>query len=182
MQVWTHQSVHAPPGPFFVRRAFSRSCWCWTSIRNSDCRSIIINIMIISLPHSVHVRTIVKEKGVSPITWTHYDTWGPNIFSFIIMYNNPRNIFLYIISFYHNFSCVYIGLDIMSIHRIQCHSYYISFMSSICPIINMSCLLTYHIISCTYHIIHCITTYIVSSIILHYNIYHNIYIISWACR
>ena len=96
-------------GLFLVRRALSWSCWCWTPVRNSDLHSIITNIMIISLSCSVHIRIIVKDEWVSPGAWTHNDTWGPNIFYFIMLYNNTSSVFLYIISFYHNFPCIYLG-------------------------------------------------------------------------
>ena len=140
--------------PFLVRRTFSGSCWCRTPVRNNDRHSsIMVNIIIVFLLHNVCVCTIVKGEGVSPNAWTHNDAWCPNIFPFSLScMRAPSNIFLYIISFYHSFSCVYRDFALsqfliyMSIYHII-----LSFMSNICHIINLSCLQTHQFISCTCH-------------------------------
>ena len=86
------------------------------------------NIMIVSLPRSVCIHTIVKE-GVSSDAWTHNDTWCPNVFPFIILYNNLSSVFFYIISFYHNFSCVYRGCALCQFNTLFVN-HIISYISS----------------------------------------------------
>ena len=122
-------------GPFLIGQAFSGSYWCQTPIKNSDCHdSVMVNIMIVSMPRSVRVYTIVKGEGVSP------NAWGPNIFPFSISYISTPLASSFI-SFYHIFHA-WSGLYFMSIRHFACQSYHISFMLHICHIIAFSCLQT----------------------------------------
>ena len=92
-------------GPFLGWDNILGSC-CWTPVRYSDCRNIMINIMIIFLPHNVHIHTIIK-RGVFPDAWTHNDAWSPNVFlsSNTTSFRFPSYHIIFIITFH-----AYIGV------------------------------------------------------------------------
>ena len=127
---------------YLVVWAFSRSCRCRTPIRNNNSSNIIITIMIIFLPLSVRIHTIIKN-GYFP----HEHAWGPNIFiHYHVRQPSPFSFISY--HFHHSFSCInrgcasnrYILSYIIHImHRV---------ISYISHIINISCNIIYYITKC----------------------------------
>ena len=104
----TNWSTHLL-GPFLVGWAFSGSCRYRTPVTNSNCHDrIMINIMIVLLPRSVHVRTIVKDKRYPQMHEHMIMQWGPNIFPISLLTNTTSlasylyHIIFHIIS--HNVS------------------------------------------------------------------------------
>ena len=136
VRVWIPSvDSHTSKPPFIVRRAFSWSYCFRTPVRNSDRQSIIMNIMIVFLPRSVRVHTIIKE-GYFPDAWTHNDAWGPNIFNHCHVRQHLS--FSFISCYFHpSFPCINWGCapyrHILSyiipiMHRVaSCHIIHISY-------------------------------------------------------
>ena len=126
-------------GPFLNRASILLSC-CRTPDKNSDCCNIMLNIMIVFLPHNVRVHTIAKV-GYSSMQ-EHNDAWGRNIF---IHYHvkQPLSLFLRIISFYNIVFKACIGVEYRIFHIIH------GFMSYHAH--NISFNISYHIMHVSYH-------------------------------
>ena len=100
------------------------------------------------------------KKEIFPDAWTHKWCMTSQHFLSLSCKTTPF-VFLHTISFYHIAFKACIGVEYRIIHIIHgLMSYHAHDISS-----------TYHMVSCTYHIIKHVTTCTISTNMLHHNIY-----------